>query len=91
MGYTPKYLINIDCCDPMDLRDAVHHYVADTKRIMEWLRVEGEALNRGELHILEVQLYLLQKEVETWKGHKPRKQSPPAFPLFTSDNDGKKR
>ena len=75
----------------MDLRDAVHNYIADTKRIMEWLRDEGEALSRGELHMLEVQLYLLQKEVETWKGRKPRKQSPRAFPPFRSDNDGKKR
>ena len=76
----------------MDLRDAVHNYIDDTKRIMEWLHGEGEALTRGELHMLEVQLYLLQKEVESWKDRKPRKQKRlPAFPPFTPDNDGKKR
>ena len=72
----------------MDLRDAVQNFVSDTKNLMERLRVEGETLSRVDLHILEVQMYLLQKEVEKWKDRKPQTEpshSPP-YPPFTSAN-----
>ena len=79
---------------PMDLREAVKNFVSETKNVMEWLRVEGETLSRVDLHILEVQLYLLQKEVARWKDRKPRGAEPlphPAFPPFTSGDDQHKR
>ena len=51
----------------MDLRDAIKTFVNDVRDITDRLRVEGEALSRADLHILEVQLYLLEKEVAKWK------------------------
>ena len=68
----------------MDLREAVKKFVYDTKNIMEWLRDEGETVTRADLHILEVQLYLLQKEVEKWKDRKPQTEpsSSLLFPPF---------
>jgi hypothetical protein len=65
----------------MELRDAVHDFVDQAREIMERLRKgEGEALNGSDLHILEVQLYLLGREVIRMKDHK----TPPPFPPFAS-------
>jgi hypothetical protein len=78
----------------MDLRQAVKKFVSETKNVMEWLRVEGETLSRVDLHILEVQLYLLQKEVAKWKDRTPHSTEPlphPAFPPYTSGDDQKKK
>ena len=48
----------------MDLRLAVHEFVNQGKELLERLRsCEGDTLARAELHVLEVQLYLLDKEV----------------------------
>jgi hypothetical protein len=78
----------------MDLREAVKDFVSETKNVMEWLRAEGETLSRVDLHILEVQLYLLQKEVAKWKdrtSHDTESRPHPAFPPFTSGDDQKKK
>jgi hypothetical protein len=76
----------------MDLREAVKSFVTDTKHIMEWLRVEGEVLSRVDLHILGVQLYLLQKELAKWKDRKqPSTEHAPPFPPFTARADQKKK
>jgi hypothetical protein len=65
----------------MELRDAVHDFVDQAREIMERLRKgEGEVLNGSDLHTLEVQLYLLGREVIRMKDHK----TPPPFPPFAS-------
>jgi len=65
----------------MELRDVVHNFVDQAREIMERLRtVEGEALSGPDLHILEVQLYLLGREVIRMKDHK----TPPPFPPFAT-------
>ena len=77
----------------MDLRDTVKNLVSETKDVMERLRVEGETLSRVDLHILEVQLYLLQKEIEKWKDRTPHTTeacSPPFPPLTSADEKNKK-
>jgi len=76
----------------MDLREAVNQLVTDAKNIEQWLRVEGETLNRADLHILEVQLYLLQKEAAKWKDRKTQRQNTaPPFPPFKSTAENKKK
>lgn len=78
----------------MDLREAVKNFVSETKNIMQWLRVEGETLSRVDLHILEVQLYLLQKEIEKWKAPKADSTNPsqrPSFPPFKPVEDANKK
>ena len=65
----------------MELREAVHNLVNEAREIMERLRTgEGEALNEADLHNLEVQLYLLGREVIRMKDHK----TPPPFPPIAS-------
>jgi hypothetical protein len=65
----------------MELRDAVLNFVDEAREIMERLRTgEGAALSGSDLHILEVQLYLLGREVIRMKDHK----TPPPFPPFAS-------
>ena len=65
----------------MELRDAVHSFVEQAREIMERLRAgEGETLSGPDLHILEVQLYLLGREVIRMKDHK----TPPPFPPFAT-------
>ena len=63
----------------MELRDAVHNLVDQAREVMERLRT-GEALSGPDLHILEVQLYLLGREVIRMKDHK----TPPPFPPIAS-------
>jgi hypothetical protein len=78
----------------MDLRDAVRNLVEEARDVMERLRSgEVEMLTRADLHILEVQIYLLQKEVNRVKDLKPPRKatSSPAFPPFQSDQDDKPR
>jgi hypothetical protein len=75
----------------MDLRSAIHHFVEQGRELMGRLRSpEGAQLSRVDLHILEVQLYLLAKEVSRSKNDTgipspETKQSPgipPDFPPF---------
>jgi hypothetical protein len=78
----------------MDLRSAIHKLVDDGRALMERLRSpEGDSIGRVDLHILEVQLYLLDKEVVR-RQHVNRSTSPddkrsrytqPDFPPFVSD------
>ena len=73
----------------MDLRLAVYEFVKQGNDLLERLRSpEGDMLSRTDLHVLEVQLYLLDKEVTKKKQTKPppRAQSPPPFPPFDSSN-----
>ena len=63
----------------MELRDAVHNLVDQAREVMERLRT-GEALSGPDLHSLEVQLYLLGREVIRMKDHK----TPPPFPPIAS-------
>ena len=52
----------------MDLRSAIHHFVEQGRDIIARLRSsEGDHLSRVDVHILEVQLYLLGKEVSRRK------------------------
>jgi hypothetical protein len=74
----------------MDVRDAVINFVEQAKDIHERLRSgEAAALTRADLHILEVQLYLLQKELSRAKDLKPppKISAVPSFPPFDSDED----
>ena len=65
----------------MEFRDTVHNFVDEARQILERLRTgEGETLSGPDLHILEVQLYLLGREVTKMKDHK----TPPPFPPFAS-------
>ena len=77
----------------MDLRDAVHNFVDQAREIMERLRTgEAETLSGPDLHILDVQLYLLGREVIRVKDLTPGNRShetPPPFPPFTSGQDKK--
>jgi hypothetical protein len=63
----------------MELRDVVRNLVDQAREVMERLRT-GEALSGPDLHILEVQLYLLGREVIRMKDHK----TPPPFPPIAS-------
>ena len=52
----------------MDLRSTIHHFVEQGREVIARLRSsEGDQLSRVDLHILEVQLYLLGKEVSRKK------------------------
>lgn len=65
------------CSYCMELRDTVHNFVNQAREIMERLRTgEGDALSGADLHNLEVQLYLLGREVIRMKDQK----TPPPFP-----------
>ena len=75
----------------MDLRRTVHEFVELGRAVAARLRSsEGDQLSRVDLHVLEVQLYLLGKEVSRRKEvHRPssldRKQpstKKPDFPPF---------
>ena len=76
----------------MDLRVAVESLVEQTRDVMERLRTtEVEMLHRSDLHILQVQIYLLDKEIEKAKSSRPRKiLKLPDFPPFgpTPDQRG---
>jgi hypothetical protein len=48
----------------MEVRQAIHAFAEHAKDLLGLLRSsEGKTLSRGDLDILEVQLYLLEKEV----------------------------
>ncbi len=52
----------------MDLRSTIHHFVEQGREVIGRMRSsEGDQLTRVDLHILEVQLYLLGKEVSRRK------------------------
>jgi hypothetical protein len=71
----------------MDLRLAVHEFVNHGRGLLERLRSsEGDTLTKAELHVLEVQLYLLDKEVTKRKLRTapPTAQSPPTVSPFDS-------
>ena len=78
----------------MDLRSAIRNFVEQAKELGLQLRShEAATLSRIDLHILEVQLYLLEKEVQRRKeanrvdsSSEPTKK-PPNFPPFFSDKD----
>ena len=75
----------------MDLRLAIHEFVNQGREILERLRsFEGNDLNRIELHVLEVQLYLLEREVSRRTQDQPP-QSPSPFPPFNSQDQGTKK
>jgi hypothetical protein len=77
----------------MDLRGALQNLVEQAREIMGRLRTcEAEMLSRADLHILEVQLYLLEKEVTKRKdaNPKPSTKSSPPFPPFVSEEDAKR-
>ena len=76
----------------MDLRVAVQNLVQQARDVTERLRTtEVETLHHSDLHVLEVQIYLLDKEIERVKSSlKPRKTlTPPGFPPFKPDADKK--
>ena len=72
----------------MDLRSAIHHFVEQGRDLIGRLRSpEADDLSRIDLHILEVQLYLLGKEVSRRKEitgvpSPQTQQSPPPTPDF---------
>jgi hypothetical protein len=67
----------------MDLRDAVRNLIEQSRDVMKRLdTTEEETVSRADLHILEVQIYLLDKQIEKVKAKKPRKPLPPAYPPF---------
>ena len=48
----------------MDVRPALRNFVEQARDLYQRLRSsEGDAVSPGDLHLLEVQLYLLDKEV----------------------------
>ena len=52
----------------MDLRRTIHEFVDQGREVAARLRSsEGDVLTRVDLHVLEVQLYLLGKEVSRRK------------------------
>ena len=52
----------------MDPRSTIHHFVEQGREVIARLRSsEGDQLSRVDLHILEVQLYLVGKEVSRRK------------------------
>lgn len=72
----------------MDLQDLIRNLVRQGKEIKERLRTnEVETVSRADLHILEVQCYLLEHEVARMKDQKPRGQVPPAVPPFLPGQD----
>jgi hypothetical protein len=83
----------------MDLRRAIHSFMAQGRELIGRLHSqEIETVSRVDLHILEVQLYLLGKEVSrATKGHpfstlnESQSHHPaPEFPPFVPDQDPKK-
>lgn len=84
----------------MDLRRAIHHFVEQGRDLIGRLRSpEGDQLSRIDLHILEVQLYLLDKEVSRRKdvNQVPSPQtfqssaSKPDFPPFVLSDERPKK
>ena len=78
----------------MDLRDYLRSFVDQGRVLIERLRSgEGDTLTRADLHILEVQLYLIEKELQKRKEANRRaifsdpKRKPPDFPPFFSNKD----
>ena len=77
----------------MDLRASIHDFVIRAKDLGLQLRSdEATMLRRAELHILEVQLYLLEKEVQRCKRVNRTELSKsltpsPHFPPFFSTDD----
>jgi hypothetical protein len=61
--------------------------VQQAKDVMARLRTtEAESVNGADLHILQVQLYLLEKEIDKVKAARPPKpRKRPAFPPFESE------
>jgi hypothetical protein len=60
----------------MDLRNQVQRFVEDAAEILKRLRTrELETLSRADLHVLEVQLHLLGKEVTASKSSKPPRKT----------------
>ena len=79
----------------MDLRASIRDSVARAKELGLQLRShEAETLSRVDLHILDVQLYLLEKEVQKRKESnridcslEPTKKRPDFPPLFSDKDD----
>ena len=80
----------------MDLRRTIHEFVEQGRGVAARLRSsEGDQLSRVDLHVLEVQLYLLEKEVIRRKGSYSSSspntnQSPatkPDFPPFVMSDE----
>ena len=56
----------------MDVRQTIYTFAEHTKDLLVLLRSpQGKALSRGDLDTLEVQLYLLEKEVTKRKEGNP--------------------
>jgi hypothetical protein len=73
----------------MDLRVAVREFVNEGRELLERLRSsEGDSLTGAELHVLEVQLYLLNKEV-TKRKHRilPPPQKSQSRPSLLDSSD----
>ena len=78
----------------MDLRAAIRNFVEQAKQLGLQLRShEAATLSKVDLHILEVQLYLLEKEVQRRKEtnrvdtSSDPKRNKPDFPPYLSDKD----
>lgn len=78
----------------MDLRASIRDFVTRARELGVQLRsVEASTLTAVDLHILEVQLYLLEKDVQKRKVANRVDSSPDApknradFPPFFSDKD----
>ena len=80
----------------MDLRRTVHEFVELGREMAARLRSsEGDQLSRVDLHVLEVQLYLLGKEVsrrkEVHRSSSPDTKQPsakkPDFPPFLMSDE----
>ena len=74
----------------MDLRASIHEFVARAKELeIQLSSHEVTTLGRADLHILEIQLYLLEKKVQRCKETNrldslKRLNTPPVFPPFFS-------
>ena len=76
----------------MDLRAAVHDLAEEVQHVLGRLRTaEADTVSRADLHVLEVQIYLLDKQLKRLKALKPVKETRPPiiFPPFTPDQDKK--
>jgi hypothetical protein len=80
----------------MDLRSAIHQFVEQGRLLIARLRsAEADHLSRVDLHILEVQLYLLGKEVTRRKAvagvpsleTKQSSANKPDFPPFVLSDE----
>jgi len=76
----------------MDVRSAVRAFVEQGRELYQRLRSsEGDAVSPTDLHILEVQMYLLDKEVARRKAAThawDEKDAPrPDLPPFTFDDE----